>query len=1335
LKALILAVLLVAPLAAQYNGLGASTVTCLDKDGDGYGVGTTCTARDADDDDPAVHTATEAITKWGSMTAFLAHRGYSPLRIWYIDDGGNDADCNATPRDIAHPCATFANIDGSLLAGDLVFWRAGSYTERLAAYNAVTGTSSNPIIYMAYPGETVTITNTTPVDLCASGYTPQERDYITVDGFILDGDPATGSEAANLCYNDHVTIRYTEAKNHGRGFFGSFMTNTTVEYNVSHDTNAGGNPSHTLYFGARETPLDGLIIRNNIFWNPGRSCLQLNGRFNSPVVDGNWCYGYDSTAGISLEMGVNGAQVRNNVVWNGQAKPFVMYLYPNQTDCGIATIQPYNMQNNVIENNTFVIPQKRLDGSAFAGSPNIEIAVEVDYSETYSFSGTIFRNNVLVNHSGYYPVSIHTASMDCEGHVSTPGGYRTRGFQDPAAIAAQLTWQNNIVYQSTPVEVLWTWNTQSTFGTPPAVPDLIDTKYALAAWQAIGTNTGTLTPDPSFTAYNHAWYATPASFNFRPTSTSPAVNTGHTSTAATRDVLGHQRSVTPSIGAYQYASGGTALALNNWVSRTSRGATHGSNGWDRMVYARSAKRSLLWGMYQENSTEPNQTLGGFDFESARWDVIDTGSLFAARGLPESGHNQGMAYNPTTGTVFWQISGSGSNAYENRWYTIEYDPVGQVGRLRPGTTKANQYSNYQSTSAYDSTNNKFVIWNGDTFTYDPTTDAWTQQSPTCSVACPPAMYNASMDFNAADGKIYLFGGSTSGTGGTNQDVYTYNVATNTWTKLSPSGTPPSARWKAGWAYDSLNSIFLLWGGETGNTSGILNDTWVFNPSGSGSWTQLSPSASPSAPSSSPWERLTYDADHNVFALFLNDSTGTYAAGTNACCNMRAWFFRYSGTGPDIGMLDVTVSPTAGGLNEQPTGWAKEPAVLVNGSTLYTAWSEMDKPDTVGSASRWAHIFAKSFTSPNWADVGGAYSSVNSENSGSLEAHMPSLALVNSELWTSYHAALPPTVGLEPVIYAKKYSGGAWSGGAIGKVNNAAGVYQSRSSLSSIGTTPYIAFIESDKSGGLLAGKAYLYLRSFNGSSWVNANSGTALNRDGGACDATNCTIATSVATATDSTNLYVAFTEHLTNNFTADTAGKVYVSKWNGSTLTAMGGALNNSGACFATDAAITYMGSQPYVAWTERCAVGVNKVYVKTTADGSTWTLVGAGALNRDGSTGWAMNPSLANDGTNLYLAWAEQQAIGQKPQVHVSQYSGSWSDLGTSLNKDATGSAQTPTVTVLSGQPAVVWGEVQQGAYRQIYAAAWDGASAWTALDAAGNSGGVRSGGKVTVGGKVTGQ
>ena len=130
------------------NGLGSSTVTCVDRDGDGYGTGPGCLGPDADDLDATVHTGAQAIAKYGTLAAFLTHLGYSPLRIWYIATTGNDSIpvCRAeTRRRDWLSLPTFTPVGAHLLAGDMVIYRAGTYLEPGRFTPSISGTvQTNP---------------------------------------------------------------------------------------------------------------------------------------------------------------------------------------------------------------------------------------------------------------------------------------------------------------------------------------------------------------------------------------------------------------------------------------------------------------------------------------------------------------------------------------------------------------------------------------------------------------------------------------------------------------------------------------------------------------------------------------------------------------------------------------------------------------------------------------------------------------------------------------------------------------------------------------------------------------------------------------------------------------------------------------------------------------------------------------------------------------------------------------------------------------------------------------------------------------------------------------
>ncbi|HBC72920.1 MAG: pectate lyase-like protein [Candidatus Amesbacteria bacterium GW2011_GWB1_47_19] len=74
--------------------------------------------------------------------------------IFYVAPGGNDNN----PGTLALPWKTLAKAANALTPGQTVYIRAGIYRERLTPKNS--GNQTNYIIYMAYPGEIVTIDGT-----------------------------------------------------------------------------------------------------------------------------------------------------------------------------------------------------------------------------------------------------------------------------------------------------------------------------------------------------------------------------------------------------------------------------------------------------------------------------------------------------------------------------------------------------------------------------------------------------------------------------------------------------------------------------------------------------------------------------------------------------------------------------------------------------------------------------------------------------------------------------------------------------------------------------------------------------------------------------------------------------------------------------------------------------------------------------------------------------------------------------------------------------------------------------------------------------------------------
>jgi N-acetylneuraminic acid mutarotase len=109
--------------------------------------------------------------------------------------------------------------------------------------------------------------------------------------------------------------------------------------------------------------------------------------------------------------------------------------------------------------------------------------------------------------------------------------------------------------------------------------------------------------------------------------------------------------------------------------------------------------------------------------------------------------------------------------------------------------------------------------GDTWEYDPSANRWTELKP---VGGPSARWRHSMFYDPASRKVILYGGSNGED--TFGDMWAYDLAANTWTKMHPAGDSPGAFGIASMAYDVDIGAAILFGGKGEG----LADTWAFYP---------------------------------------------------------------------------------------------------------------------------------------------------------------------------------------------------------------------------------------------------------------------------------------------------------------------------------------------------------------------------------------------------------------------------------------------------------------------------------------------------------------------------
>jgi hypothetical protein len=137
---------------------------------------------------------------------------------------------------------------------------------------------------------------------------------------------------------------------------------------------------------------------------------------------------------------------------------------------------------------------------------------------------------------------------------------------------------------------------------------------------------------------------------------------------------------------------------------------------------------------------------------------------------------------------------------------------------------------------------------------------------------------------------------------------HSAFAQSWTELSPSGTPPAARGGTTGVYDPTSNRMIVFGGRDGNGNN-LNDVWILaDANGAGShpseWGELIPNGAAGSPPARSGHSAVYDSVNNRMIIFggcsancapvLNDVW--VLANANGMGGTPAWTELSSGEGP-------------------------------------------------------------------------------------------------------------------------------------------------------------------------------------------------------------------------------------------------------------------------------------------------------------------------------------------------------------------------------------------------------------------------------------------------------
>ncbi len=243
---------------------------------------------------------------------------------------------------------------------------------------------------------------------------------------------------------------------------------------------------------------------------------------------------------------------------------------------------------------------------------------------------------------------------------------------------------------------------------------------------------------------------------------------------------------------------------------------------------------------------------------AFWNDLNPGGA-----TPAARVDQAMVYDPVDQRALLFGGWSVDEVYGDTW---SYDPAGNNWtQLNPtGDLPARRASHAM---AYDPKTGATILFGGwdslndkelnDTWAYNPSADTWTELNPAGELPAPREGH--SLVYDPYSGSMIMFGGWDPDN--EFSDTWAYSLAANTWTNLSPAGDGPSGRDRHSMVYDPATKRMILFGGWDGDYE--LNDSWAYDPAAN-TWTELAPAGN--APSPRSGHRAVYDPVLGRMVLF-------------------------------------------------------------------------------------------------------------------------------------------------------------------------------------------------------------------------------------------------------------------------------------------------------------------------------------------------------------------------------------------------------------------------------------------------------------------------------------
>jgi parallel beta-helix repeat protein len=300
-------------------------------------------------------------------------------------DRGNASCSDAGSGSQSQPFCTIGAAANAVTAGQTVQVASGTYPENVTIRSS--GTSTNPIVFTAAPGATVTVSGQ------SHGFTISGRSWITVSGFTVTDTSSFGIYASN---SSNVTISSNHVSYAGQPVSGA--TASGIRLSGTTDSLAVGNTAdHNTYAGvevmAGSTRNE--VRGNTTFANasgytrraPGIRVYQATGN----TIDRNITHDNEDS-GFECYTGANDSLIYNNVSYANGDHGIDDYGCTGNRILGNSVYDNVTAGINVEGNSTGATLANNISVDNGIGSPRTHSNIRVEHGST---PGTTLDNDLV----------------------------------------------------------------------------------------------------------------------------------------------------------------------------------------------------------------------------------------------------------------------------------------------------------------------------------------------------------------------------------------------------------------------------------------------------------------------------------------------------------------------------------------------------------------------------------------------------------------------------------------------------------------------------------------------------------------------------------------------------------------------------------------------------------------------------------------------------------------------------------------------------------------------------------------------------------------------------